>query len=145
VAEHVLAETRYAAAAPPQHCVGLRRSIAADNFNRLLRIGFALYFPNQVDEVRVHAGLFATPPVAQEPVKLLQRALVVTPVALVRDRDVFAGMKMMHRNGSRIALGDRVLQRLRAEDENEQRQTDRINGACREQSTSTQLRVVNVH
>src|SRR5262249_54108212 len=50
MAEHVLAETRDAAAAPPQHGIGLRRSITADHFNRIFCAGFALNVPNQIDE-----------------------------------------------------------------------------------------------
>jgi hypothetical protein len=54
-------------------------------------------------------------------------------------------MQVMHRDAARVAFRDRVLQRLRPEDENEQRQTARITGACGAQSTSIQSRVANVH
>jgi hypothetical protein len=52
---------------------------------------------------------------------------------------------VMHRNGARVALGDRVLQSSRTEEENEQRQAERIAGAGNCQSTSLQARVPNVH
>jgi hypothetical protein len=55
---------------------------------------------------------------------------------LVGDGDVFAGMQVMHRDAARVAFRDRVLQRLRPDDENEQRQTARITGACCGQSTN---------
>jgi hypothetical protein len=112
MAEHVLAEPRNAAAAPPQHRIGPRRPITANYLNWLLRAGFALHLPDKIDQMRIHARLFGAAPVAQEPVKLLQRGIVVTSVALVGDRDVFTGMQVMHRDGARVAFRDRVLQRL---------------------------------
>jgi len=87
--------------------------------NRLFGVGLALHLPDQIDQMRIHAGLFAAPPVTQEPVELLQRRLVVAAVAFVGDRDVFAGMQVMHRDAACVAFRDRVLQRLRPEDENE--------------------------
>jgi hypothetical protein len=114
VAEHVLGKAGDAAASAPQHGVGRRRAIAADHVDRMVA-GLALHFPDQVDELRIHANGFAAPPVAQKPVELLQRGLVVAAVALVSDADVLAGVDVVHRDGARVALGDGVLQRLRAE------------------------------
>jgi len=54
-------------------------------------------------------------------------------------------MHVMHRDRARVALGDRVLQRLRSDEESQKRKTARIAGARREQSTSFQARVTNVH
>ena len=110
VAEHMLAETRDARTAVAQHRIGLRRTVTANDLNRLLGNGFALHFPHQIDEVRIHAGLFAASPIAQEPVQLLQRGLVVLAVALIGDGDVFAGVQMMQRNRPRVAFGGDVLQ-----------------------------------
>ena len=66
--------------------------------------------------MRIHAGLFCAAPVAQEPVELLQRRLVVTAVALEGDGDVFVGVDVMQRDGAGVALGDGVLQPARAEE-----------------------------
>ncbi len=110
MAEHVLAEARDARRAVAEHGVGLRRTVAADDLDRLAGIGLALHLPHQIDQVRVHVGLFALAPVAQEPIELLQRRLVVPAVALVGDGDVFVGMHVVQRDRARVAFGDRVLQ-----------------------------------
>jgi len=55
-AQHVLAEAGDAAAAVTQHGIGLRRTVAADDLDRLVGGGFALHFPHQVDQPRVHMG-----------------------------------------------------------------------------------------
>src|SRR5262249_13267889 len=46
VAEHVLTKARYAAAAPPQHRIGLRCAVAADHLDRLVGAGLALNLPD---------------------------------------------------------------------------------------------------
>jgi hypothetical protein len=145
VAEHVLAEPGDAGAAMPQHGVSFRRTIAAHDPDRLLAAGFALHFPHQIDQVRIHLGLLALAPVAQEPVQLRQRGLVVLAVALERDGDVFVGVDVMHRDGARVALGDRVLQSSRCKQENEKGETARIAGARRDEYQSFQARLPNRH
>ena len=144
VAEHVLAEAGDAVAAPPQHGVGFRRTIAAHDPDRLLRSGLALHLPDQVDQVRIDARFFFAPPIAQEPVELLQRRLVVTAVALERDGDVFVGVDVMQRDGAGVALGDGVLQHARAEEQDQSGEGARIEGACRK-PTTFQPRVNNGH
>jgi hypothetical protein len=89
--------------------------------------------------------LFAAPPVAQEPVELFQRGLVVASVALVGDGDVFVGMDVMHRDCSRVALGDRVLQSSRAKEQKKNSKTAQIAGARRNESTNSQARLTNGH
>ncbi len=145
VAEHVLAEARDAVAAPPQHGVGFRRPVAAHDPDRLLRSGLALHLPDQVDQVRIHARFFFAPPIAQQPVELLQRRLVVTAVALERDGDVFVGMDVVQRDGAGVALGDGVLQDARAEQEHQSGEAARIDGASRKPTTTFQPRVTNEH
>src|SRR6202158_2082812 len=85
------------------------------------------------------------PTVAQEPVDPAQRRRVVAAVALEGDGDVFVGMDVMHRDGSRVALGDRVLQSSRAKQENKNGQTARIAGARRNESNRFQARLRNRH
>ena len=119
-AEHVLAESRHAGRAVAQHGVGLRRTIAAHYPDRRRVAGLALHLPHQVDQVRVHVGLLGLAPVAQEPVELFQRGLVVAAVALEGDGDVFVGMDVMQRDGAGVAFGDGVLQGSRAEQEAEE-------------------------
>ncbi len=124
-AENMLAVTRNALAAAPQHGVGRRRAVAAHDLDRRLRSGLALHLPDQIDQARVHVGRFAAPPVAQEPVEFFQRGLVVAPVALIGDGDVFAGMDVVQGDGARLALGDGVLQPARTEQKKHERKTAR--------------------
>ena len=140
-AENVLAVARDALAVVAEHGVGLRRTVAAHDLDRQRRTRFALHLPEQIDQARIHAGRLAFAPVAQEPVELGQRGLVVAPVALVGDDDVLAGMKVVHGNGARFAFGDRVLQGFRTEQEKKKRE----GSARRERSTRFQLRATNVH
>jgi hypothetical protein len=53
-------------------------------------------------------------------------------------------MHVVHRDGARIALGDRVLQRFCTNEEKYQSKAARIAGASG-QTTSLQARVNNVH
>jgi hypothetical protein len=53
-------------------------------------------------------------------------------------------MQMVHRDGARIAFGDRVLQRFCTNEEEYESETARITGASG-QTTSIQARVNNVH
>jgi len=129
VAEHVLAEAGDAVAVPAQHRVGFRRAVAAHDPDRLLRSGLALHLPKKIDEVRIHAGFLAAAPVAQEPVELLERGLVVLAVALEGDGDVFVGVDVVHRDGAGVALGDGVLQRPRTTNDQKRGKAARITGA----------------
>ncbi len=123
-AERVLAELGHPAAAPPQHRVGLGRAIAADHLDRALGIELAGYFPHHVDQARVHPGLFAAAPVAQQPIEFFERGLVVAAVALVGDRQVFAGVDMVQRDRARIAFGDSVLQTFIAQQQRQRGEAD---------------------
>ncbi len=145
VAEHMLAEARDAAAPLPEHGVGFRRTVTAYDLDRRLRSGLPLHLPNEIDEVRVHAGLFRTPPIAQEPVQLLKRRFVVLAIALERDGDVFVGVDVVKRNGAGIAFGDGVLQAARAEEEDKTGNRTRIESARREDTTGSQARPTNEH
>jgi hypothetical protein len=73
--------------------------------------------------------LLGLAPVAQEPVELFQRGLVVAAVALEGDGDVFVGMDVMQGDAAGVAFGDRVLQGSRAEQEQKNREAARIAGA----------------
>ena len=143
--ENMLAVTRHALTAAAQHGVSRRRAVAANDLDRLLGAGLALHFPDQIDQPRIHVGGFAAPPVAQEPVELLDRRIVVAAIALVGDGDVFTGMDVVQRDGAGITLGDGILQPARAEQENQEGEPAGITCACREQSTSLEPRLGNVH
>ena len=117
LAGHVLAELGDGARAPPQHGVGLRRPIGRDDVDRLARPDRAVDLPDDIEEARLHPGRLVGAPVAQQPVQLLERALVVIAVALEGDRGVFLGVRMEDRDGAGIAVGDRVLGRAGAAQE----------------------------
>ena len=112
LAGDVIAVLGDAARAGAQHGVGAGRAIAADHFDRLFAADVAIGEPQDVEQLRVHADGFVAPPVAHEPVELLQRGVVVAAVALVGDGDGLAGMKVMKRQGAGVALGRRGLQRV---------------------------------
>ncbi|RWV84255.1 hypothetical protein GW17_00054043, partial [Ensete ventricosum] len=103
--ENVLRMFRNRARAPPQHRVGLRRAIAAEDDDPLRRAGAAIGFPHRVEEARVHAGLCVAPPVAQEPVQLFQDFGIVMPVDAIGGVDRFARMRMIEIKRARIAIG----------------------------------------
>src|SRR5262249_729322 len=82
------------------------RTIAADDVDRLLAADVAIDLPQEIDLLRVHLGGLVLAPVAQDPVDLLQRGVVVLAVALVGDGEVFAGVDVMQRNGAGVAQAD---------------------------------------
>jgi len=81
------------------------------------------------------------PPVAQEPIDFFQGGFVVAAVALEGDRNVFAGVHVVHGNRARIALGDCVLQRTPAAKHHKSRKTARIGGALDDHRTACQPRL----
>src|SRR4029077_17740161 len=48
---------------PAQHRVGLRRTVAGENVDRLGRPGLAIDLPDDVEEMRVHLRWLVAPPV----------------------------------------------------------------------------------
>src|SRR6266702_980343 len=91
VAKHVLAEARHARRAAAEHGVGGGGAVGGDDLDRLLAVGVAGDFPEDVEEVTIHRGLILAAPVAEEVIELFQRLFVVTPVALESDGEVFVG------------------------------------------------------
>ena len=67
----------------------------------------------------IHSDRLFLPPIAQKVVDLCQRALVVSAVHLVGDRQVFVGVDVMKRNCPRFAFGCGVLQALATEEDEE--------------------------
>src|SRR5581483_10888557 len=122
LAQHMLAELRDAAASRAEHRVRRRRAITADDLDRGLAAGFALGFPDEVDQMRIHLDRFLAPPVAELPVDLLQRGLVVAAVHLVGDGEVFAGVDVMEGNRAGVAVCDHTLQAFASEKEDEGRE-----------------------
>ena len=142
VAEHVLAEARHAVAAAPQHGVGFRRAIAAHHPDRLFDP--VSRCTSQIRSIRCGSMSVSCclPPIAQEPVELLQRGLVVTAVALEGDGDVFVGVDVMQRDRAGVAFGDRVLQRARRRRADQHSgKTARIGGALDDNRTAFQPRL----
>jgi hypothetical protein len=71
--------------------------------------------------MRIHVNGFVFAPVAEEMVKLLERFLVLTAVALVCDRDVFVGVQVMKRQRAGIAVGDSGFEAAIAEQDHQGR------------------------
>ena len=128
-----------------QHGVGFRRTIAAHDPDRLVGAVFALHFPHQIDQVRIHVGLLALAPVAQEPVQLVERGLVVTPSRLkvmVMSSSVWMWCIVM----VRVSPSATAFCSARdAEQESKQGETARIAGARRKEYKSFQARLPNRH
>src|SRR6202023_3591262 len=80
--------------------------------DRALAADVAVGLPHHVDQTRIHLDLFVLPPVAQDVIDLLERVRVVLTIALVGDRQVFAGVDVVQRNRARIAIGDGTPQTL---------------------------------
>src|SRR5262249_21618007 len=115
---YMLAELCNPAGASAQHRIGFGRAVAADHLDRLSSAGFAISVPQQIEQMGIHVSLFLAPPVAHEPVELLERTIVIASIALEGDGDVFTGVRVVERKSTRVAFGDGVLQSaVRAEQE----------------------------
>ena len=108
LAERVLAEFCDALAAAAQHVVGRRRTVAADDVDRLFGADVAIDLPQEIDLLRVHLDGFVLAPVAHDPVDLLQRLVVVLTVLFERDGQVFIGVDVVQRNGAGVARACRL-------------------------------------
>jgi hypothetical protein len=95
-------------------CVGSRRPVGGDDPDRLARADLAIYLPDDVEELRLHPGLFVQPPVPEQPVQLLEGVLVVIAVPLEGDGCGFLGVLVLDRDRAGVAIGDRVLCPLHA-------------------------------
>ena len=82
--------------------------------------GFAVDLPDDVEQLGVHLGRFVEPPVAQEPVQLLQHRLIVDAVDHVGERARFVGVGVGKDDRARVAVGDRGLGRTGSEAEAQQ-------------------------
>src|SRR4029453_1239560 len=105
----------------------------------------AIDLRNDVEQLRIHLGRFVGAPIAQEPVQLLERFLVIAPVLLERDRDVLARMGVVHRNAARLADRDGVLQMVAAEQESENSNTKTIAHAARAEDRTNCARDAYCH
>src|SRR5262249_29979969 len=59
-------------------------------------------------------------------VDLLERLVVVAAVALERDGEVFVGVNVMQRDRPRVAIGDRVLKTLTAQQQRQRGEGNRL-------------------
>ena len=73
--------------------------------------------------MRVHPDGLVLPPITQERIELCQSVLIVSAVDLIGDGQVFIGVHVMERDGARLAIGDRVLQGLATENDQESGET----------------------
>ena len=125
VAEHVLAEARHAGGAAAEHGVGGGGAVGGDDVDRLLAVDVAVDFPEDVEQLTVHRGLFLAAPVAEEVIELLQRFFVVAPVALEGDGEVFVGMGVVERERAGFVQRGRVLDRPGAGQQQQRCQAER--------------------
>src|SRR6266849_2530814 len=68
------------------------------------------HLPDHVEQTRIHMNVFIHAPVADEPVKSLERLLVIAAVAPVRDRNIFVGVNVMKGESAGVAIRDRVFE-----------------------------------
>ena len=112
---HVLRILGDLARAPAQHGVRLRRAVSRQHVDRLGGAGFAVDFPDDVEEARVHFGRLVEPPVAHEPVELVEHRLVVDAVDHIGERTGLAGVLVRKGDRARVPVGDGGFGRVRRE------------------------------
>ena len=113
LALHMLRMLGHLSRPPAQHRVGLRRTIAGQDVDRLGRPGLAIDLPDDVEEVRVHLGRLVEPPIPAEPVQFIEHRLVIDAVDHEGERAGFIGVLVREDHGPRVAVGDRRLGRVR--------------------------------
>ena len=113
LALHMLRMFGHLARPPAQHRVGLRRAVGGENVDRLRRAQFAIDLPDDVEQMRVHLGRLVEPPVAAEPVQLVEHRLIVDAVDHEGERAGFVGVLVREDDGARVAVGDRRFGRVR--------------------------------
>ena len=113
LALHVLRMLGHLSRTPAQHCVGLRRTVAGQDVDRLGRPGLAINLPDDVEEVRVHLGRLVEPPIPAEPVQLIEHRLVIDAVDHEGERAGFVGVLVREDDSPCVAVGDRRLCRVR--------------------------------
>ncbi len=133
VAEHVLAETRHARGAAAKHRVGGGGAVGGDDLDRLLAVDVAVDFPEDVEQMTIHRGLVLAAPVAEIVIELFQRVLVVAPVALEGDGEVFAGMGVVERKGAGLVQRGRIMDSYGAGQQQQGCQAELISGLLHRQ------------
>ena len=93
--------------AAAKHRVGLRRTVAGQNVDWLSRTRLAVDLPNDVEEVRIHFCRLVEPPVAHEPVQLVEDRGIVNAIDHVGERAGLVGMPVGKDDGAGVAVGDR--------------------------------------
>ena len=90
----------------------MRRPVCGENVDRLRRPGFAINFPDDVEEMRVHLGRLVEPPIPAEIVELIERPRVIDAIDHEGERAGFVGVLVREGDGPRVAVGDRRLSRV---------------------------------
>jgi hypothetical protein len=122
----VLAVLGDAAGGAAQHGVGLGRAVGRDHVDGLARIRFAVDLPEDVEQARVHLGRLVHPPVAQEPVELLEPVLVVGAAAAEGHRRRFAGVGVEEAQRAGLARGLRVPRHRRGREKHGRRRREAV-------------------
>jgi len=107
--ERMLAELRHTSAAPSQHRVGCWRAVSTNHMDGFVP-DLARYLPDHVEQTRIHVNLFVLAPVAKEPVKFLERLLVVPAVTLVSYRNIFVSVNVVKGERAGVAVRDRAVE-----------------------------------
>ena len=128
VAQHVLAEARHARRTAAEHGVGGGGAVGGNDLDRLLAVDVAVDFPEDVEQMTIHRGLFLAAPVAEIVIELFQRLFVVTPVALEGDGEVFIGMGVVERKGAGFVQRGRIMDRSGSRQEQQGCQAEMIPG-----------------
>ena len=113
LAFHVLRMFGHLPRPAAQHGVRLRRAVCRKNVDRLCRPRLAVDLPDDVEQVGVHLGRLVEPPVAAEPVQLVENRLVIDAVDHERERAGLIGVLVRQYDGPRVAVGDRRFGRVR--------------------------------
>ena len=141
LAGHVLAVLRDAARSPPQHGIGLGGPVGREDVDRFPGADLPVDFPDDVEQARVHLGGLVDPPIAQEPIDLVQRVLVVAAVAPEGDGRGLVRVRMQEAQGAGVAVGDGILGAANAGERREGRDGDADGGAAGPQARHPSMAV----
>jgi hypothetical protein len=92
--------------------------------NRLSRANLAINFPQNVEQPRVHLCWLVYSPIAQQPVELLQRLLVIAPISTKGDRCPLIRVRVEECQTSSLAIGLSVLSSVRGDEGNSCRRAE---------------------
>src|SRR4051794_5568277 len=96
--------------------------------DRLLAVNVAVDFPEDVEQMTIHRGLFLAAPVAKKVIELLQRRFVIAPVTLESDGEIFIRMGVVEGEGAGFVQRGRIVNRSGSHQEQQACQAEMISG-----------------